>query len=193
MSAANTPGAGSTWLLFAFLTVACWGVYGVFLHTGTMGMQDPQNGRIKAFLFVGLAYFLTAVLAPLVILAMRGSSLAFWSYPAKGFWWSLIAGAVGAIGALGVLLAFGAAPKPTSSYVPVIMSIIFAGAPIVNAIVAFCAHPPDGGLAAIKPQFILGIVLAAAGGCLVTLYKPEASAAPPKPPSASAPAVPPAK
>jgi hypothetical protein len=191
MNAANAPAASSAWLFFAFLTVACWGVYGVFLHTGTVGMQDPANGRIKAFLFVGLAYFLTAVLAPLVILASRGASLAFWSYPGKGFWWSLLAGAVGAVGALGVLLAFGAAPKPTASYVPVIMSIIFAGAPIVNAVVAFCSHPPEGGLSAIKPQFLLGIVLAAAGGCLVTLYKPDAPAAPPKAPSASAPVAPP--
>ncbi len=186
MNAANSTAPGSAWLFYAFLTVFSWGVYGVFLHTGTVGMQDPANGRIKAFLFVGLAYFFTAVLAPLVILASKGASLAFWSYPAKGFWWSLVAGSVGAIGALGVLLAFGAAPKPTASYVPVIMSIIFAGAPIVNAIVAFCSHPPKGGLSAIKPQFLLGILLAATGGCLVTLYKPEAPAAPPKAPSAQA-------
>ena len=44
----------------------------------------------------------------------------------------LIAGTLGAIGALGVLLAFGKMPSP--AYVPVIMSIIFAGAPMVNAL-----------------------------------------------------------
>lgn len=182
-----------TWLFYALLTVFSWGVYGVFLHTGTMGMGDPVNGRIKAFLLVGFAYFLTAVLAPVAILMSKGASAAFWTYPAKGFWWSLIAGTVGAIGALGVLLAFGAAPKPTSAYVPVVMSIIFAGAPIVNAIVAFCMHPPTGGVSAIKPQFFLGIVFAAVGGCLVTLYKPDAPApakAPPTPPAQSAPATP---
>ncbi len=85
--------------------------------------------------------------------------------------WSLIAGIVGALGAFGVLLAFGAAPKPTVKYVPVVMSIIFAGAPLVNAVVALAMHPPEGGLASIRPQFFLGIVLAAIGGCLVTLYK----------------------
>ena len=90
------------WLGWAMLTVVSWGVYGVFLHTGAMGMADPANGRIKAFLFVGVAYFLTAVLAPLAILALNGAS---WDFPAKGLWWSLIAGIVGAIGALGVLLA----------------------------------------------------------------------------------------
>lgn len=152
------------WLLYAFLTVACWGVYGVFIHTGSVGMADPVNGRLKAFLFVGLAYFLTAVLAPLVILKVNGAN---WNFPAKGLWWSLVAGMAGAIGALGVLLAFGAQGKPT-----VVMSIIFAGAPIVNAVVATATHPPAGGWASIKPQFYLGIMLAALGGCLVSYYKP---------------------
>ena len=48
------------WMLFAFLTVACWGLYGIFIHTGVMAF-DPKadpNARYKAFLFVGLAYFL---------------------------------------------------------------------------------------------------------------------------------------
>lgn len=171
------------WLLYALLTVACWGVYGFFLHTGSLGMADPAYGRMKAFLIVGLAYFLTAVLAPVIILAAKGSSPAFWTYPGKGFWWSLLAGTVGAVGALGVLLAFGAAPNPKAAYVPVVMSIIFAGAPIVNACVSLANHPPAGGWGAVKPQFYLGIALAAVGGCLVTYYKP--SPAPAKPPIAA--------
>lgn len=154
------------WLVYAFLTVGCWGVYGVLIHTGSVGMADPANGRIKAFLIVGLAYFLTAVLAPLVILKINGAS---WSFPSKGLWWSLLAGMAGAIGALGVLLAFGAKGRPT-----VVMSIIFAGAPIVNALVATLTHPPAGGWGSIRPQFYLGILLAALGGCLVSYYKPGA-------------------
>ena len=165
----NTAQPGIAWLAFALLTVVCWGVYGIFLHTGTLGMADPANGRIKAFLFVGLAYFLTAVLAPVAILLARGAT---WTFPSTGLWWSLIAGIVGAIGALGVLLAFGAKGTPA-----VVMSIIFAGAPIVNALYAIIAHPPAGGWGSIRPQFYLGIVLAALGGCLVTFYKP----APPAP------------
>ena len=66
-----------------------------------------------------------------------------------------------------MLLAFGAGGKPG-----VVMSIVFAGAPIVNAVVAIYLNPPEGGLAAIKWQFYLGIVLAATGGCLVTFFKP---------------------
>jgi hypothetical protein len=43
-------------------------------------------------------------------------------------------------------------------------------------------HPPAGGWSAIKPQFFLGIALAALGGCLVTFYKPN----PPAPKAKSA-------
>lgn len=162
------------WLIFALMTVVTWGVYGVFLHTGQTNMADPVNGRYKAFLFVGLAYFLTAVLAPLALLMFKGAS---WNFPVKGMTWSLIAGIVGAIGAFGVLLAFGAKGTP-----PVVMSIVFAGAPIVNALYSIWQHPPAGGMSSIKPQFFLGIVLAAVGGCLVTLYKPNPPAAKPAAP-----------
>ncbi len=165
-----------TWLAFALLTAVSWGVYGIFLHNGQTNMGDPVNGRYKAFLLVGVAYFLVAILGPLAVLKMNGAS---WSFPATGVWWSLIAGIVGAVGAFGVLLAFGAAPKPVTAYVPVIMSIIFAGAPAVNAFVAMAIHPPAGGLGTVKWPFWLGIVLAAAGGALVTKYKPDTAPAKP--------------
>ncbi|MEM7048605.1 MAG: hypothetical protein AAF604_03050 [Acidobacteriota bacterium] len=174
--AAEAQGAGLTWLVWALMTVGSWGLYGIFLHTGQMGMADPVNGRYKAFLFVGLAYFLTAVLAPLALLLLNGASLTF---PAKGALWSLLAGVVGAIGAFGVLLAFGAKGSPA-----VVMSIIFAGAPIVNAVVALALHPPAGGLQSIRWPFFAGILMAAIGGCLVTLYKPG----PAPPPAAQEPA-----
>lgn len=168
-----------TWLAFALLTVVSWGVYGVLLHTGQLGMHDPVNGRYKAFLFVGIAYFLVAVIAPFLMLVLSGAN---WKYPVPGMAWSLIAGIMGAVGAFGVLLAFGAKGAPA-----VVMSIVFAGAPIVNAIVSLIQHPPAGGLGRIPAQFWLGIVLAAVGGCLVTLYKPAPSA--PKKPAAAVAAV----
>ncbi len=127
-------------------------------------MGDPANGRYKAFLFVGIAYFLTAVLAPLVVLWLNGAS---WDYPVRGMAWSLVAGIAGAIGAFCVLLAFGAKGSPT-----VVMSIVFAGAPIVNAIVALALHPPAGGFGSLRWQFVAGILLAAVGGTMVTFYKP---------------------
>lgn len=179
--AADAPGTATTWLIFALLTVACWGVYGILLHSGQAAMGDPEYGRYKAFLLVGIAYFLAAVLAPLVALLLRGAD---WSLPARGIAWSLAAGLAGALGAFGVLLAFGARGNPA-----VVMSIVFAGAPIVNAAVAMALHPPAGGLRAVRWPFFVGIVLAALGGALVTLYRPSsgppAQQARPAPPAVS--------
>jgi hypothetical protein len=110
-------------------------------------------------------------------LKLKGGNIAFWTFPTKGWQWSLIAGTLGAIGALGVLLAFGTMPSP--AYVPVIMSIIFAGAPMVNAIVS---TTKEGNWAFVKPPFIAGICMAAIGGYLITKYTPK----PPKSPPAKA-------
>ena len=169
----SSPSSNNAWLFFSLLTVCCWGLYGAFLHSGQLGMNDPINGRYKAFLCVGIAYFLTAVLAPLGMLVVRGAS---WSFTAGGVGWSLIAGIVGAAGAFGVLLAFGAKGTPA-----VVMSIVFAGAPVLNAIYSLILHPPAGGLKGLPWQFVLGLVLAALGGCLVTLYKPAPAAPSSKP------------
>lgn len=163
----------NTWLIFALMTVVSWGLYGVFLHSGVTTMGDPENGRYKAFFWVGVAYFIIAVVAPAGLLVAKGAA---WSMPMKAISWSLIAGVVGAVGAFCVLLAFGAKGHPA-----VVMSIIFAGAPIVNAVVVMIAHPPAGGLSALRWQFLLGILLAAVGGMLVTLYKPPPAQAPKKP------------
>jgi hypothetical protein len=166
-----------TWLIFALGTVLFWGIYGVLLHKGQMGMADPAAGRYKAFLLVGIAYFVVAVLAPLIVLWAQGKSGAFWNYPIKGIGWSFIAGVAGAIGAFGVLLALGAAVKAGAGPAPV-MSIVFAGAPIVNALVAMAWHPPA---TKTPPLFYAGIAFAALGGFLVAKYNPTAQVAP-KPP-----------
>ncbi len=158
-----------SWLGFALMTVVSWGLYGVFLHTGQTAMADPVSGRYKAFLFVGLAYFLTAVLAPLLVLKVQGAS---WAFPGRGMAWSLLAGTVGAIGAFCVLLAFGAKGSPS-----VVMSIVFAGAPIVNALAVWVMHPSK-----LRWQFMVGLLLAALGAFLVTFYRP----APAPPPTAQA-------
>jgi len=161
------------WLSFALMTVLSWGVYGIFLHSGAIGMAsggDPSIGRIKAFLLVGVAYFLVAILGPVIILITKGAD---WSFPIKGSAWSLVAGVVGALGALFVLLAFGAKGTPAA-----VMAIVFAGAPIVNGLVAITM----GNLwKDLSWQFVLGLVLALVGGCLVTFFKPN----PHKKPTAS--------
>jgi hypothetical protein len=165
------------WLWFSLLTVVLWGVYGIFLHTGQVAMADSANGRYKAFLWVGIAYFLTAVLAPLAMLVMNGAT---WEHPVKGVWWSLLAGIAGAVGAFCVLLAFAAKGHPAA-----VMSIIFAGAPVVNALVSLSMHPPAGGLGSIRWPFFAGILMAAAGGYLVTLHKPAPAVHKPASPTAA--------
>ncbi len=159
---------GMSWLYFAFLTVASWGVYGILLHKGSVGMKAPGSTegvdilRYKAFLFVGVAYFLVAIVAPAALLMMKGAA---WTFPAKGLWLSLVAGIVGAVGAFGVLLAFGAGGSPT-----VVMSIIFAGAPVVNSLILVFVI--DKTYSQVGPGFWIGIVLAAAGGFMVTYFRP---------------------
>lgn len=156
------------WLVFSLMTALCFGLYGIFLHSGQISMKDPALGRYKAFLFVGIAYFVIAVLVPVILLKVQGATLIF---PAKGMGLSFIAGLLGAVGAFCILLAFGAKGTPAA-----VMSIVFAGAPVVNAIVSMSLHPPKGGISSIPWQFVLGILLAALGGCLVTMYKPAPAA-----------------
>lgn len=168
------------WQTFALMTVLFWGVYGVLLHTGRMGMMesaagkaDMANASMKAFLLVGAAYFLVAIVGPLIVLMKNGSN---WSFTGKGLQWSFMAGTAGAIGAFTLILALGAAAKMGSSPAAV-MSIVFGGAPIVNAVVALLLHPPDGGFKAIPLPFFLGIMMAAAGGFMVAKFSPSNQAA----------------
>jgi uncharacterized membrane protein YeaQ/YmgE (transglycosylase-associated protein family) len=152
------------WIVFVFGTILTWGLYGVLLHSGQMAMGDPVNGRYKAFLFVGIAYFIIGIVAPLIMMFINNSSFEF---TPKGMSYSFIAGVVGALGAFFVLMAFGAKGTPA-----VVMSLVFAGAPIVNAVIAISIHPTITSLRSIKWQFVAGILLAALGGYLVTHYKP---------------------
>lgn len=160
---ADTQPTGQLWLAFAFITVAAWGLYGNFLHSGQLAMNDPSQGRYKAFLWVGVAYVIVAILAPAFMIWRSGAS---WHMPASGIRLSLIAGSLGAAGAFGALLAFGAGGRPSF-----VMSIIFAGAPVVNAVASLVLHPPRGGFGAMRWQFFLGILLAAVGGAMVARYK----------------------
>src|SRR5437762_1649924 len=117
--------SNSMWVAFALMTVLTWGVYGALLNWGAIGFE---HNRIKAFLFVGVAYFLIAVLAPLIYLIATGQGFNFAS---AGIKWSLLAGTAGALGALTVLFALnmnplsaqkGGGPLAASQ----VMSLVFA-------------------------------------------------------------------
>lgn len=172
------------WQTFALMTVLSWGVYGVLLHTGRMGMLkagDAANASMKAFLWVGIAYFVVAIVGPVIILLKNGSN---WSFTKPGVSWSFIAGVAGAVGAFTLILALGAAAKAGASTANV-MSLVFAGAPVVNALVAMSIHPPEGGLKTVPMAFWLGIVLAASGGYLVSSTNPNAQVPAKSPASAT--------
>lgn len=160
----STENSGLTWLIYVLMTACCWGMYGILLHKGQVMMQDSENALFKAFLWVGIAYCVTAVVAPLAVLVIRGAS---WSYTSGGITFSLLAGIAGALGAFGVLLAFNAKGMPA-----VVMSIIFGIAPLINAIISFILHPPPGGLKSIPVPFLMGIFMLACGGFLVAKFKP---------------------
>jgi hypothetical protein len=173
------------WIVFALLTVLSWGVYGVLLHKARglmpMGTETPHAG-LKAFLFVCIAYALIGVAAA-ILLKMRGSAYTFSS---SGITWSLIAGTGGALGAFTLVLALGAAaPIYKGAAAAAVMPIVFAGAPVINTIVAMTIHPPEGGLKSLPLPFILGCVLAAAGAFMVAKFAPTNTGGPAKPTTAA--------
>jgi uncharacterized membrane protein len=164
----------SSWLIFALLTALSWGVYGVILHKGRSLMPmgaEAANASLKAFLFVGVAYFVVAIVGPVMVLMQRGTN---WSMTGGGITWSFLAGVAGAVGAFTLILALGAAAVIHKGAAPAqVMPIVFAGAPVVNTIVAMMVHPPEGGFKSIPIPFFIGILLAAAGTFLVAYFSPS--------------------
>lgn len=190
MGTENTAAPSNPWILWALLTVVSWGVYGVILHKGRgympMGAETPHAG-LKAFLFVCLAYALIGV-ATLATLKARGSN---WTFTPAGIQWSVVAGAAGAIGAFALVLALGAASQIyKGAAAAAVMPIVFAGAPVVNTIVAMALHPPEGGLKSLPMPFVLGCVMAACGAFLVAKFAPANTGGGALKPSVVAPANP---
>lgn len=160
------------WITYALLTVASWGVYGVLLHKGRSNMPmgpEAAHAGLKAFLFVCAAYALIG-LAALALLKLRGSN---WNFSNGGIAWSLIAGGAGAIGAFTLVLALGAAAQIfKSAAAAAVMPIVFAGAPIINTIVAMAIHPPERGWKSLPIPFVVGCIMAAGGAFLVAKFAP---------------------
>jgi hypothetical protein len=150
-------------LTFTAMTAFFWGIYGIVLHQGTERMN---HNSLRAFVGVGLAYFLIAVLVPVALLN-RKKETGHWSI--VGTLMSLFAGAVGALGALGVTLAL--ASKGDAIYV---MPIVFGGAPVINTLLTSWLNKS---FSQIKPLFLIGMVLVAAGAVGVLVMKPQ----PPRP------------
>ena len=166
--------------LFVLGAALSWGLYVPSVHVAASQLKS----NLRAFLFVGVAYFLVAVLSPAAFIF-----IAKYDPTAKGqpnfdvvpSSWGLFAGVLGAAGALCVIFAVTAAGKGGALYVA---PLVFAGAPIINTIATILYfHPvktmPDW-------RFFLGLGLAAAGAAMVMLFKPVD--APHSPPAVVAPA-----
>jgi hypothetical protein len=141
------------------LTALSWGLYGNVLHTG----QHELHGRLKPFICVGVAYFVIAMIVPLLLLAAKGKLRGDWS--AKGIFWSMMAGAVGAFGALGVILAMASGGHPIY-----VMPLVFGGAPVVNTLVSIYTAR---NWKHISPMFIAGLMLVVAGAATVLVFQPS--------------------
>src|SRR5690242_4436561 len=116
------------WHAFVLGAVLSWGVYVPILHEGQTNMGgDKKTSSLRGFLCVGLAYFLTAVSIPVAIMLLRGQTIEFSAYGAT---FATVGGAFGAAGALCIILSIGAGGSPLY-----IAPLVFAGAPIINAIV----------------------------------------------------------
>ena len=153
---------------------------------GLLAALLAADGRLllgsdaRAFLLVGVAYFLTAVVVPVVLIWVAGwdpTVKGVANFDRYGVRWGLWAGTMGAIGALCLIFALTAAGKAWGPLV--VPPLVFAFAPIVNTIATLVYfHPvktlPDW-------RFFAGLLLAIAGAAMVMVFKPTD----PKPHAAS--------
>ena len=145
-------------LVFTAMTFLAWGAYGPVLHHGAMALEHDS---MRAFVGVGLAYFLIAVIIPFAILR-GGNEPGKWTI--SGAIYSLVAGGVGAVGALGIILALGYGGRTVY-----VMPLVFGFAPVVNTLVtAFLGRS----FKQIRPIFIGGIIATALGAGGVLFFKP---------------------
>ena len=87
------------WVPFVLLTVLTWGAYIPTLHRGQVALS---GSGVHAFLMVGVAYLLVAILIPGTMIARAGSWEVFTS---GGMALTVAAGVLGALGALGIVFA----------------------------------------------------------------------------------------
>ena len=162
------------WIVILFVAGAAmsWGLYVPTVHVAA----QQAKSNLRAFLLVGIAYFLVAVLIPLFLIYLAKYDPTVKGVPnfsGTTVSWGLLAGTFGAVGALCVIFAVTAAGKGGAIYVA---PLVFAGAPIINTIATLLYFHPAGRLP--DWRFFLGLGLAAVGAAMVMIYKPTDAPAP---------------
>lgn len=177
------------WLYFVIGAGLCWGTYVPLIAYGGKSLAIPGTpgvaNRFASILCVGGAYFLLAIVLPLLRFATTDDKNLQWTN--HGIIFASLAGAAGALGAIFVIFATANASLADRIY---IAPIIFALAPLVNAIVSLFWHPSKESafhIAAPKEMpgmlFWIGLVFAAVGTFCILYSKEKSEAANIKPPT----------
>ena len=167
------------WTILAFIAGAAlsWGVYVPLVHEAT----SKLGSNLRAFLMVGVAYFLVAVIVPAIFIfflkndpTVKNVNDLNWKIPSLT--WGLLAGISGAVGALCVIFATRDAVATLGPAVgPLIVApLVFAGAPIVNTIASITIFSHGKKFEMPSASFYIGLLIAAAGMALVMVNKPKA-------------------
>lgn len=181
-------GSGSNvWLLYVLMAGLCWGTYVPLIAFGgknlSAGPAYPFAGRYAAFLCVGVAYVVIAVVFPLARSFSVGEPI-----PSKpiGIVFASLAGVAGALGALGVIFATASAGPDDRIY---IAPLIFTLAPLLNTLVSLFWHPTaDNPLHFGAPEtmpswkLFVGVILVGIGAGLILFSKEEMEVKPHSPP-----------
>jgi drug/metabolite transporter (DMT)-like permease len=150
------------------LAAVSWGCYGPLLRKGQSSMA---GSRLRPFLCVGLAYFVIAVLMPLLLMKPIAEP---GGWTPAGIFWSLAGGAAGAVGALGIVLAYSVGGRPA-----LVMPLVFGGAPAINTMTMIAL---EGTRREVSTPFLVSLLAVIAGAVTVLVLAPR-SARPAAPPT----------
>ncbi len=174
------------WWGYVILAGLAWGTYVPLIFYGGQELTTRPGtigGRLASILCVGIAYFVLAVVIPVLLMATREDAKPEWRL--TGLVFSGLAGAMGAVGAICVIFASKAAVDQAkldgvnpATYRIYIAPLIFALAPLINTLLSLVWHPQPGQpwhFAVEVPGWKLpaGIVLVAIGTFLVLLSKED--------------------
>lgn len=177
------------WWGYVVLAGLSWGTYvPIIFYGGTELTTRPGTigGRLASILCVGVAYFVMAVVVPVVMMSLRDDARPEWK--TNGLIFSGLAGVMGAVGAICVIFASKAAVDAArlegvnpATYRIYIAPLIFCLAPMINTVMSLIWHPKPGdpwhfGFEVPTWHLPVGILLVAAGVFLV-LYSKEATEA----------------